>query len=106
LRAVGQFARHHLAVDRVGDGKLPHGLDQPQIAHVGDVVRRDRGRLLITDQDRLDNAAHARFAQFVRQLIKMRDTALDQVLLRLLDHGRRDGLAAVAPHLSSRQVTS
>jgi hypothetical protein len=98
VRAGGQRARQHLAVDRIGDHQAAV-LGAPQQAQIEQVVairlRHDAERG--PGQHRLDEAAHPRLAQLVGELIQVGDAAQDQVLLGLVDQRDVDGAGAVAP---------
>ena len=100
LGAVGQLARDHFPVDGIGDGELPFGLDQPQVAHIGDVVGRDGGRLLVAHRiastTRRTRASRSLSASWSRWVTRRRIR-----FFGFLDHRVCDGLAAVAPRLVS-----
>ena len=96
LGGVGELARDHLPVQRIGDRDGPVDPDEPQVADVFQVVARQVRGGLAAAEEQLYDAADARFGQLVGELVQMRVAAQDDPFARLIDRGDRHRPPAAA----------
>ena len=99
LHRPRQIPWDDLRVDRIRDAQRAALRDQPQVAHVLDVAGRAPA-LRAAAQQRLDDAADARFLQLVGKLVEMGLAALDELLAGLEHVVRGDCTTPVAARLA------
>jgi hypothetical protein len=95
LGVGGELAGDDLAVDGIGDGRPPVGAaHQPQVDAVLKVVGGETD-LVISQKDRLDDAADAVLAEFVGELVEVAVAAQDEGFLGGANQVEVDGAGAV-----------
>ena len=98
LSEVSDLSRNDFAVNGAGDLKPGFGIaaDEAEVDHILEIVIvLNVGKSVLALQHRLNHSPDARFAEFVGELVEVRDALEDKVLFGPLDEVAGDGLGAV-----------
>ena len=98
LRSVGQFPRHDLRIDRVGDTQGIVTRDQAQIADVLGVARGERA-LVAAAQQWLDDTPYTIFLELVGELVQVCLPPCYERLLGVADIGGINDSAPITARL-------